>query len=227
MTRAFLKSLLPNDLEGLDGIIDSIINAHGEGVEREKSKTNAVTEQAKEQAEAHKKTLDDTKRAYEEKLSARGDESEAETKLKTLQEEYEKAKETHATELKAATDAHDATKAEHEAVRTNGAMDAAVSAALKTAGYSEAAIPLFLKAGYDREQLKKEADGSFSNIDKLVETLKADPVNGTFFGKMQTEGANVGGSQQQQTTTLTREAVAKMSPEEINKNWDAVQAALK
>jgi len=195
MTRAFLKSLFPSDLEGLDTIVDSIMNAHGVGIETEKSKTAAATEQAKEAAETAKKNLETVKAQYEEKLAAKGNDSETEIKLNKLQEEFDKAKETYATELKAATDALETTKTEHETERTNNAMDSAVSSALETAGYSKAAIPLFLKAGYDREQLAKGDDGKFSNLDKFVENIKADPVHATFFGTMQTVGADVGNSQ--------------------------------
>jgi len=186
MTRAFLKSLFPKDLEGLDGIVDSIMQAHGTGIESEKAKTTAVNEQT----EKLKTKITD----LEGKITAMGDDSEAETKLAELQAEFDKAKETHAAELKAEKDAHTATKTEYETEQTNGAMDKAVSAAMKEAGYSEAAIPLFLKAGYDRKQLKQEKDGKFAETEmtKFIETLKADPVHKTFFGEMQTEGAHVG-----------------------------------
>jgi len=231
MTRPFLKSLLPSDLEGLDKIVDTIMDTHGVGIEAEKEKTAAANEKAKAQTEAAKALLEKTKKDYEDRLAAKGDETKAEAELNALKEEYEAAKVTHAEELKAATDAHDATKTEYETERTNSAMDDAVKAALEEAGCSVDIIPFILKAGYDRTQLTKEENGSFTGIDKLVEAMKSDPANAKIFGEKVEVGANVGNPRATGSPplpkVLTKEIVASMSEKEINDNWDAVQAAMK
>ena len=193
MTRAFLKSLFPKDMEGVDKIVDDIMDAHGAGIETEKAKTTKANEQV---AGLKTKVTE-----LEKSLETAGNDPEAAKNLATIQTELdqvkadlEKAKTDHAAELKVEKDAHIATKTDYETERTNGAMDKEVSAALKTAGYSEAAIPLFLKAGYDRTQLKQDKEGKFTEMDKFIEALKADTVHSTFFGEMQTEGSNVGGN---------------------------------
>lgn len=191
MTRAFLKSLFPKDMEGVDKIVDEIMDSHGTGIEAEKAKTRAVTEQATD--------LKGKITALEKAVIEAKDDSEAQKTLATVQAELDKVKSDlekattdHAAELKAEKDAHTATKNDYATEKLNGDMDKAVSASLKAAGYSEAAIPLFLKAGYDRTQLKQESDGKFTDVDKFVEALKTDPVHSTFFGTTQTVGADVG-----------------------------------
>jgi hypothetical protein len=172
-----------------DAGITAIMNAH-----------NAVVQSLKDDLE---KERAETARVQAELAAAKnpndGEVQRLQTELEAEKNAHEIVKAAHAatkeTLEKALSDekaAHVATKSDHEKERINAAKDKAISTALKAAGYSEAAIPLFLKAGYDREQLTQEADGSIAGMDKLVESVKADTLHSAFFGMVQTVGADVG-----------------------------------
>jgi hypothetical protein len=185
LSKAFVRSQFPKDAEGLDSAVTAIMDAHGESITREKTK----------QAELQK-TVDElsgTVKEYESTIAELQDDSETEKELAELKAKIEQSEKDHAAALAKANEEHEQTKVAYASEKSNAEMDRAVEAALKESGYSEAAIPLLMKAGYDRDQIKRK-EGKFTNLEKFVETLKADPVHKSFFGAMKETGADVGQS---------------------------------
>ena len=186
LSKAFVRSQFPKDAEGLDSAVSAIMDAHGESITREKAK----------QAELQK-TVDELTgklHEFEATITELQDDSETEKELAELKAKIEQSEKDHAAALAKANEEHEQTKTAYASEKSNAEMDRAVEAALKESGYSEAAIPLLMKAGYDRDQLKRDKEGKFTNLEKFVETLKADSVHKSFFGAMKETGADVGQS---------------------------------
>jgi len=225
MTRAFIESLLPKDINGLKSIIDDIMKAHGTGIETQKAKTEAETEkvtkltsQVKELESAVATANDDTEHTAEiEKLTK---------DIDKLKADLEAQKTESGEKLKAAEEKLEQLTNDHASEKRNTLMDAAVKKALVEAGMPETGAAAYLRAGYDRETLKDGDDGAFEGMDKLIESTKADDVFGSFFGEMQENNANVGDPPDRQEGGMTIDKVKKMTPEEINANWDSVQKVL-
>lgn len=68
-----------------------------------------------------------------------------------------------------------------------------------------------------------EADGKFIGVDDVVNGVKTNFEK--LFGKPQITGTGINNGQLQ--TNLTMESIKNMTPQQINQNWDAVQATLK
>ena len=83
----------------------------------------------------------------------------------------------------------------------------------------------------DRDALEFDDDGEPTNLDDLLDELKTSKP--FLFGKTAKAPAapkvNPGkpDSGNQNKGALTRDAIEKMTPDEINKNWDAIQALMK
>ena len=190
MKRAFVQSQLPADLEGRAGIIDSLMDAHGAGIEAEKEKTTAALEKAD--------NLNTKVKELEDKLTS-GD-SEAEEKLSKLQAELDSVKadlEKSKADLTAEKADHLKTKEGYATEKDDAAVDELVRTLLGTADENgevmlEAAIPKVLKI-YDRSIVECGKDGAISNADKVLEHIKGDWKD--FFGKTETKGAAVGNAQ--------------------------------
>ncbi len=87
----------------------------------------------------------------------------------------------------------------------------------------------------DSSKVRFEEDGTLSGVtEAVVEMLAANPfllpAPAATEGKGKGAGASTSGANPTNPAAgpkLTREAISKMSAEEINSNWEAVQAALK
>lgn len=116
-------------------------------------------------------------------------------------------------------------KAGIEAEKLTAQKRAAYEALLKDAGMArESARSLVLKT-VDYAKIELDNDGKIKDADKHKDAIKADYAD--FIGKPETSGtpaANppTGGSH----TIYTAEAIRKMTPDEINKNWESIKPAL-
>ena len=78
---------------------------------------------------------------------------------------------------------------------------------------------------YDRSLVKRGTDGNIENHDEVLSHFANEW--GDFFGKVQTQGVDVGSVHGQGARpAYTKDAIAKMSASEINQNWDLVRGAL-
>lgn len=107
----------------------------------------------------------------------------------------------------------------------------AVKAALAESGAKDIDYAIFKLGGVEKLELNK--DGSVKGLDNQVKSLKeASP---DLFQAGQQDDKNQNGyktmdnkldGDDKNTTTLTMAEVKNMSTDEINENWDAVQAAM-
>lgn len=152
----------------------------------------------------------DTKKSLDD-LKAAGDPT-------VLKDQLEKAQ----ADAKTAAEGHKTAMAELE-------MNYAVRAAL-----TDAQDPDIVAGLVDRKLLKLEG-GKLSGLDEQLKTLKESKAflfkqpaapesnqNPPFRGVAPADGAAGGGNK----TTYTREQIQKMTPAEINANWDAVSQSM-
>lgn len=118
-------------------------------------------------------------------------------------------------------------KAEVSTKAAHSAKENAYREALKAAGVSEKRINTIIKASSDVvDTLELADDGSIKDANKLAESIKtewADFIPTTTESGVQTPTPPA-------TTpakTYTRDDIRKMSPAEINANFDAIKASLK
>jgi len=187
LSKAFVRSQFPKDSEGLDSAVSAIMDAHGDSIAREKAKYAEL----EKKFEAQEKAVNE----YKATIAELQDESETEKELAEIKAKLTQAEKDHKEALEKAQAEHEATKTTYKTEKANAEMDKAVEQALIESGYSVAALPLFMKAGYERESIKRDKDGKFTNMNEFVETLKTDSTHKEFFGEMQETGADVGNSQ--------------------------------
>jgi len=215
MTRTFVKSQLPKDVEGLDGIVDAIMTAHGEAVEREKGKAKDL--QGKIEA------LQGQVKEAEESLNAALSDEGADKELADLKSQVEKL----TADLKAEQEAHGATKTDYTTRETNTALLEKIhAAAIKEGKLDGLGVKALKKHALDMS-IVKHKNGEITNLDDVLKHYKEDDVIGDLWGgESRTEGAGNGNPPPSNATGYTMENLKNMSPEEINKNWDAVSATL-
>lgn len=175
-------------------------------------------------------------------LPATGDSTDA------LGEPGKRALESERRARKAAEDAHKAASDELAALKAAGQTDqekaiaqarkeaaaevtgtfqaqlrlARVEAALTAAGIEPSLLDLAAKAG-EFASLKITDDGRVEGLDDAIAALKKDRP-ALFKAPVAGGGTADGGTRGQ--PALTKEAIAKMTPDQINANWDAVSKAL-
>ena len=146
--------------------------------------------------------------------------------LKDVAKERDSLKE----QLAKAGDA-DKVKAEFDAFRQQvenekkeAAETADVLAICKDAGITRDSFLRAVGRDFDRSKIQRGEDGAISNRDALVEYVKKDFAD---FGSTTTEqGAPPMNPPAGGGKTYTRAEIQAMTPEQINKNWDAVQKSL-
>ena len=125
--------------------------------------------------------------------------------------------------------AHQKTIDGHTAEKDAATVDSLVSKLLKTGSektgtMNAAAIPKALKQ-YDRSIVERDSDGKIANADKVLEHFAAEWSD--FFGPSEVKGADIGNPPADTPkATFTREEIQKMTPGQINANWDAVKSTL-
>ena len=171
---------------------------------------------------AHQDTLEEIKAERDSLKDNASKLAEAQAEVTRLSGELEKANKNGGDAAKIQAD-FDAYKQQVETDKRNAAKTAAVRAALKAAGAQreEMIDLLILKVDMD----KVEMDGDrVKDPAALTDPLKAS--YGGCFGTTTTAGIPPVNPPTGDNRPYTRERIAGMSPEEINKNWDAIQKNL-
>lgn len=153
------------------------------------------------------------------------------TEIDTLKEQQQTAEDSATTAEKwktkyqALKDDFDAYKSDQTAKETRSAKENAYRELLKAAGITEKRIASILKVS-DIDSVELDDKGAIKGADKLVDSIKtewADFIPATTTQGAQTATPPVTTNQK----TYTAADVRKMTPAEINQNFDAIKASLK
>lgn len=118
----------------------------------------------------------------------------------------------------------DAYKAGVEREKTNAQKSAALAAAFEQAGVKREAFRKAMLKGWDMDAVELDENGAIKDMDGLNATVKkdyADFIATTEDNPVPPNNPPAGGGQK-----FTVADIKKMSPEEINKNWEAISKAL-
>ena len=183
-----------------DEKIDEIIAAHAETVDALKEQRDNYKAKADELAEVQQK-LDEAN----ETIKANGSDA-WKVKYDAIKEEYEKY------------------KSDMSAKETTRAKQAAYREVLKAAGVSEKRIDSIIKVS-DIDSVELDESGKIKEADKLTESIKNEWAD--FIVSTNTQGANTATPPTNSKKSFSREDIDKMSPDEINKNWETIKNSLK
>ncbi|WP_238902677.1 MULTISPECIES: phage scaffolding protein [unclassified Clostridium] len=119
---------------------------------------------------------------------------------------------------------HETTIATLKADSTKREKEYSVKGALEKAGATDIEYLLYKLGGVDK--LEVDSEGKIKDLDNKIKDLQA--TNATFFKTIESnenkpkviENKLPGG---EQTKSFTKDEVAKMSPQEINANWDVIK----
>ena len=183
-----------------DEKIDEIIAAHAETVDALKEQRDNYKAQADELAEVQQK-LDEAN----ETIKANGSD-EWKVKYDAIKEEY------------------DNYKSDISAKETTRAKQAAYREVLKAAGVSDKRIDSIIRVS-DIDSIELDESGKIKEAEKLTESIKNEWAD--FIVSTNTQGANTATPPTNSKKSFSREDIAKMSPDEINKNWETIKNSLK
>ena len=183
-----------------DEKIDEIIAAHAETVDALKEQRDNYKAQADELVEVQQK-LDEAN----ETIKANGSDA-WKVKYDAIKEEY------------------DNYKSDISAKETTRAKQAAYREVLKAAGVSEKRIDSIIRVS-DIDSIELDESGKIKEADKLTESIKNEWAD--FIVSTNTQGANTATPPTNSKKSFSREDIAKMSPDEINKNWETIKNSLK
>lgn len=177
--------------------IDTVIEAHTETTDALKNERDSYKKDA-EKLPGVQQELDD--------LKAAGDDG-------GFQAKYEKE---HAD--------FEAYKTEQAKKESRAAKEKAYRDLLKSARISEKRVESVLKVS-DLDSIELDENGAIKDADKLTESIKTEWAD--FIVTTTTKGAETASPPASTAGKIyTRDDLRKMSPEEINQNWDAVKASL-
>lgn len=180
--------------------------------------TDALDDTAKEICSRHATDLD----AIREERD--GYKAKAE-RVDELEEAAQKAgKDPYKVKYEAIKDEYEKYKADITAQQTHHAKETAYRELLKAAGVAEKRIDSIVKiSDIDSYEF---SDGKFTKADEMTNNIKTEWAD--FISTPMTEGANVPKPPANNPkAAYTREDIAKMSVEDINKNWKDICTALK
>ena len=162
-------------------------------------------------ARSELKAAKDDDGSFEAKLSAEIEAHKAtKSELETAKAEHKKAVEGYAKEK--------------EDAETDGLVKSLLGEGDQNHGKMHpSAIDKALRM-YDRAIVKRDKEGKINNAEEVLAHFAAEWKD--FFGKETTRGVDTGRPPEKQGAAYTKEAIAKMSVDEINQNWDAVKASL-
>ena len=182
-----------------ESVIDSIIEAHGETVEAlKKQRDDALADAGKVSEITHER-------------------DELVKKIETLEKNGGDAAKVQAD--------FDAYKEQIKKEKADALNDSDLRKIAKKAGVQRESFLDMIARVFDMSLIQRGEDGSVSNEAMLQEAIqKAYP---DCIGVKETGGTPPVTPPTAPGGTYTREQIAKMTPAEINKNWTAVQAALK
>lgn len=184
-----------------DEKIDQIIEAHSETVDALKEQRDKYKADAEKLPEVQKQ-LDKAKTD----LEATGKDA-YKAKYEALKEEYE------------------GYKNEQTAKETRSAKERAYRELLKAAGVTEKRIDSVIRVS-DLDGVELDDNGAIKGADKLIESIKTEWAD--FILTTTTQGAQTAAPPTTTTQKIyTADDIRKMSPAEINKNFDAIKASLK
>ena len=180
--------------------IDEIISAHAETMSALKQQRDNYKAQADELAEVQRK-LDEANETI------KANDSDAwKVKYDAIKEEYEKY------------------KSDISAKETTRAKQAAYREVLKAAGVSEKRIDSIIRVS-DIDSVELDESGKIKEAEKLTESIKNEWAD--FIVSTNTQGANTATPPTNSKKSFSREDIDKMSPDEINKNWETIKNSLK
>ena len=209
MTRNQIRGHLPKGVEGFDAkeAEDALYTLFNDALQTERDKLNAKITAAEERANEAEETM---KAALEDET---GEKELGEFKAKL------EAAETRATTAeKALTDRN----LEIETEKTNANVDKQVLTAVKAAKLHDSVLPLFERVGYDRALAKVDKDGKVTNLDKVVEAIKADPSFAPHFGgESRTEGAGNGNPPPNNNNATPKSSMNNWIRSSVGKETDA------
>ena len=183
-----------------DEKIAEIIAAHAETVDAIKEQRDNYKAQADELAEVQQK-LDEPN----ETIKATGSDA-WKVKYDAIKEEYENY------------------KSDISAKETTRAKQAAYREVLKAAGVSEKRIDSIIRVS-DIDSVELDESGKIKEAEKLTESIKNEWAD--FIVSTNTKGADTATPPTTSKKSFSREDIAKMSPDEINKNWETIKNSLK
>ena len=184
-----------------DEQVDEIIAAHSETVDALKEQRDQYKADAEKLPEVQKQ-LDKAKTD----LEATGKDA-YKVKYEALKEEYE------------------GYKNEQTAKETRSAKERAYRELLKAAGITEKRIDSVVRVS-DLDSVELDDKGAIKDADKLTESIKTEWAD--FIPTATTQGAQTATPPTTTTQkTYTIADIRKMSPAEINQNFDAIKASLK
>lgn len=180
--------------------IDEIISAHAETVDALKQQRDDYKAQADELAEVQR-------RLDEANETIKANDSDAwKVKYDAIKEEY------------------DNYKSDISAKETTRAKQAAYREVLKAAGVSDKRIDSIVRVS-DIDSVELDESGKIKEADKLAESIKNEWAD--FIVSTNTKGADTATPPTNSKKSFSREDIAKMSPDEINKNWETIKNSLK
>lgn len=184
-----------------DEQVDSIIEMHSETVDA-----------LKEQRDQYK--------ADAEKLP------EVQRQLDTANQQLESAgKDSWKVKYDALKEDFESYKADQTAKETRSAKEKAYTELLKAAGIPEKRIAAVLKVS-DLDAVELDDKGAVKDSEKLTESIKTEWAD--FIPTTTETGPNTPNPPANNPPkTYTRDEIRKMSPQEINENFDAIKASLK
>lgn len=179
-------------------VIDQIIEAHTESQDAIKAERDKAQQSVQQMAEVQAK-LEKANSRIAELEKAGGD----------------------AAKVQADFDAYKAKVTAKETARTK---ETVLDQLMDDSGITNrASVRKLIRQTFDLEKIELDEKGAAKNHDALVDGIKADFAD--FVGKpgsdpLPPNNPPAGGGK------ITRADIDKMTPEEINKNWDAVKAVL-
>ena len=180
--------------------IDEIISAHAETMSALKQQRDSYKAQADELAEVQRK-LDEANETI------KANDSDAwKVKYDAIKEEYENY------------------KSDISAKETTRAKQAAYREVLKAAGVSDKRIDSIIRVS-DIDSVELDESGKIKEAEKLTESIKNEWAD--FIVSTNTKGADTATPPTPSKQSFRRGAMATMSPDEINKNWETIKNSLK
>lgn len=183
-----------------DEKIDESIAANAETVDALKEQRDNYKAQADELTKVQQK-LDEAN----ETIKANGSDA-WKVKYDAIKEEYENY------------------KSDISAKETARAKQAAYREVLKAAGVSEKRIDSIIRVS-DIDSVELDESGKIKEAEKLTESIKNEWAD--FIVSTNTQGANTATPPTTSKKSFSREDIDKMTPDEINKNWETIKNSLK
>ena len=161
------------------------------------------------------------------RYKAKLEEIDALTEEKQTAQDSATTAEKWKTKYEALKDEFNTYKSDQTAKETRSAKERAYRELLKAAGVTEKRIDSVVRVS-DLDGLELDDKGAIKDADKLTESIKTEWAD--FIPTTTTQGAQTAtppATMAQAQKTYTVADIKKMSPEEINKNFDAIKASLK